>query len=61
MNTYKAKKDVVVQGVNALGETVGPISFEKGSYSTNDPDEIAILDACATEEDNPVAFAPKEE
>jgi hypothetical protein len=58
--TYKAKKDVVVAGCNGKGETVGPISFKSGSYSTTDEEEVALLDECATDASNPIGFAPKE-
>ena len=58
---YKAKKDVLVSGTNPKGEAVGPISFKTGSYSTTDDDEIALLDTCATDPDNPIGFDPKEE
>ena len=58
---YKAKKDVLVSGTNARGEEVGPISFKTGSYSTTDDDEIALLDACATDPVNPIGFDPKGE
>lgn len=57
---YKARKDVEVSGSNARGEVVGPISFVKGSYTTSDPDEIALLDELATDKDNPIGFDPKE-
>ena len=57
---YKARKDVEVSGANARGEVVGPISFKTGSYTTTDPDEIALLDELATDKDNPIGFDPKE-
>jgi hypothetical protein len=57
---YKARKDVEVEGPNAKGEVIGPISFKTGSYSTTDPDEITLLDALATDPNNPIGFAPKE-
>ena len=57
---YKAAKDVQVAGNNGKGEVVGPISFKSGSYTTTDDDEIALLDACATDPDNPIGFDPKE-
>jgi hypothetical protein len=57
---YKAKKDVEVGGNNAKGEVVGPISFKTGSYETKKDDEIALLDAVATDPDNPIGFDPKE-
>jgi len=57
---YKAAKDVVVGMTNAKGESVGPVSFAKGTYDTSDPDEIAMLDACAEDPNNPVGFDPKE-
>jgi hypothetical protein len=58
---YKAKnKNVRVGGNNAQGEVVGPISFKNGTYTTTDDDEIALLDACATDPDNPIGFDPKE-
>ena len=57
---YKAKKDVEVSGANSKGDVVGPISFKTGSYSTTDKDEIALLDALATD-DGPIGFDPKEE
>jgi hypothetical protein len=57
---YKAKKDVQVGGNDSKGEVVGPISFKTGSYITTDDAEIALLDACATDPDNPIGFDPKE-
>lgn len=57
---YKARKDVVVGGTGPGGVSIGPISFAKGTYTTNDPDEIALLDAVAELPDNPVGFDPKE-
>ena len=57
---YKARKDVQVGGNNSKGDQVGPISFKTGSYSTTDDDEIALLDACATDPANPIGFDPKE-
>ena len=57
---YKATKDVAVSGGNARGEVIGPIEFKSGSYSTTDPDEIALLDALATDPGNPIGFDPKE-
>ena len=58
---YKARdKTVLVSGTNLKGEAVGPISFKTGSYTTTDDDEIALLDACATDPDNPIGFDPKE-
>ena len=57
---YKAKKDVLVSGTNSKGEAVGPISFKTGSYATTDDDEIALLDTCATDPNNPIGFDPKE-
>jgi len=59
---YKAKdKTVQVGGNNSKGEVVGPISFKTGSYTTTDDDEIALLDTCATDPDNPIGFDPKED
>jgi hypothetical protein len=59
---YKSKdKTVEIQSTNAKGETVGPVSFKTGRYSTTDEDEITMLDACATDPDNPIGFDPKEE
>ena len=59
---YKAKdKTVQVGGNNAKGAVVGPISFKTGSYTTTDDDEIALLDTCATDPDNPIGFDPKED
>ena len=57
---YKANKNVQVGGNNGKGEVVGPISFKNGTYTTTDDDEIALLDACATDPDNPIGFDPKE-
>jgi hypothetical protein len=57
---YRASKDVQVSGANAKGDAVGPIKFTKGSYETKDEDEIALLDACATDPANPIGFDPKE-
>jgi hypothetical protein len=58
---YKSRnKTVEVEGPNAKGEVVGPISFKTGSYSTTDPDEIAFLDTLATDPANPIGFDPKE-
>lgn len=57
---YKASKDVVVGGTGPGGVPVGPISFSKGTYTTKDEDEIALLDAVAEDPDNPVGFDPKE-
>ena len=57
---YVAPKDLEVAGANGRGEVVGPISFKTGSYSTKKPDEIALLDACAEDPDNPIGFDPKE-
>lgn len=57
---YKARKDVAVSGANRKGEVIGPISFKTGSYSTTDPDEIALLDELATDPNNPIGFDPKE-
>ena len=57
---YKANKNVQVGGNNSKGEVVGPISFKNGSYTTTDDDEIALLDTCATDPDNPIAFEQKE-
>ena len=60
MPTYSATKDVMVSGCNTKGEVVGPISFAKGPYTTTKDDEVALLDACATDPDNPIGFSPKE-
>jgi hypothetical protein len=58
---YKTRdKTVEIEGANTKGEVVGPISFKTGSYFTTDPDEIALLDALATDPANPVGFDPKE-
>ena len=58
---YKTKdKTVEVSGATRSGETVGPISFKTGSYTTTDPDEIALLDGLATDPANPIGFDPKE-
>lgn len=58
---YKSRnKTVEVEGPNAKGEVIGPISFKTGSYSTTDPDEIALLDTLATDPANPIGFDPKE-
>jgi len=57
---YKARKDVEVEGPNRKGEVIGPISFKTGSFSTTDPDEIALLDELATDPNNPIGFDPKE-
>ena len=57
---YVAPKDVQVSGANAKGAVVGPISFAKGYYETKKEDEIALLDACATDPANPIGFDPKE-
>jgi len=58
---YKTRdKTVEVGGSTRYGETIGPISFKTGSYSTTDPDEIAFLDELATSKDNPIGFDPKE-
>ena len=54
-------KTVEVSGGNSNGEVLGPISFKSGSYTTNKPDEIALLDGLATDPDNPIGFDPKEE
>ena len=58
---YKTRdKTVEVSGATRNGEVVGPVSFKTGSYSTTDPDEIALLDELATTKDNPIGFDPKE-
>ena len=57
---YKATKDVEVESAGRGGAVVGPISFDKGYYETSDEDEITVLDACATDPDNPIGFDPKE-
>ena len=58
---YKSRnKTFEVEGLNAKGEVIGPISFKTGSYSTTDPDEIALLDILATDPANPIGFDPKE-
>ena len=59
---YKSRdKTVEIEGPNRLGEVLGPISFKSGSYSTSDPDEIALLDELATDPANPIGFDPKED
>jgi len=59
---YASKdKTVEVSGGNSKGEVLGPISFKSGSYTTSNDDEIALLDALATDPDNPIGFDPKEE
>lgn len=61
MPTYKVRdKTVEVSGVNNAGEEVH-ISFSKGSVTTKKDDEIAILDALATDPASPIAFDQKEE
>lgn len=57
---YKAKQAVTISGTNSKGEAVGPIQFKNGVYTTTDDDEIALLDTCATDPDNPIGFDPKE-
>jgi hypothetical protein len=59
MPTYKADKDVEVGGTTREGKPVS-ISFSKGSYSTKKDDEVAILDALATDPSNPIGFDPKD-
>ena len=58
---YVAPTDVKVSGSNAKGAAVGPIEFKKGYYETKKLDEIALLDACATDPANPIGFDPEEE
>jgi hypothetical protein len=58
---YSTKdKTVEIEGPNNRGEVIGPISFKTGSYTTTKPDEIALLDALATDPDNPIGFDPKD-
>jgi hypothetical protein len=57
---YKARKDVQVSSVNSKAEVIS-ISFKTGSYTTTDPDEIALLDELATSKANPIGFDPKED
>ncbi|MGH2373044.1 MAG: hypothetical protein ACRDIC_06140 [bacterium] len=59
MMRYKAEKTVQITGANKKGDALGPISFSKGFYETEDEDEIALLDALATDPDHPVGFDPK--
>jgi hypothetical protein len=60
--TYKSKdKTVQVSGSGPKGEAVGPISFESGSYTTKDDNEVLVLDALALLDSSPVAFDQKEE
>lgn len=60
MLTYKSKdKTLELSGTNSKGEEVR-VSFSKGSYTTNDDDEVALLDACATDPTHPIAFDQKE-
>jgi hypothetical protein len=58
---YVATPDVIVSGTNQKGAAVGPISFKKGYYETKKADEIALLDECATDPNNPIGFNPKED
>jgi hypothetical protein len=59
---YASKdKTVEVSGGTRDGKAIGPISFKSGSYTTSKADEIELLDALATDPDNPIGFDPKEE
>ena len=49
-------KTAIVSGTGPKGEAVGPITFEKGYYSTKDDAEIGVLDALALLPDSPVSF-----
>lgn len=57
---YKATKDIQITGTGRGGKSLGPITFEKGSYDTKDDDEIALLDGLATDPDHPVGFDQKD-
>ena len=60
MPTYRCKdKTLEVSSCNNQGEEVR-VSFAKGSYTTKDEDEVALLDACATDPTHPIAFDQKE-
>lgn len=62
MPRYLAKdKTVIVSGTGSKGQAVGPITFEKGSYTTKDEAECAVLDALALLPDSPVSFDQKED
>jgi len=59
--TYTCKdRTLEVSGTNAKGEEVR-VSFAKGTYTTKKDDEVALLDACATDPTHPIAFDQKEE
>lgn len=56
---YKAPKGTVVGGLKPDTSPI-TVEFKTGSYSTTDPDEIALLDSVAELEANPVGYDPKE-